>query len=105
MGLFGFSKGKGIDEYITEANERGITVVDVREPNEFARGHIPGAVNMPLSTLDQAARSITDKNAPLYVHCLSGGRSSKATKLLARMGFSAVTNIGGINLYRGPIEK
>lgn len=105
MSLFGFSKGKGIDKYVAEATERGITVVDVREANEFARGHIPGAISMPLSTLEQAAHLIADRDAPLYVHCLSGGRSAKAAKLLAQMGFTNVTNIGGINLYRGPIEK
>lgn len=105
MGLFGFSKGKSIGEYVNEAAERGIAVIDVREPGEFAQGHIPGAVNMPLGTLGQAARSIADKDAPLYVHCLSGGRSSRAVKLLAQMGFTNVTNIGGINSYRGPIEK
>jgi len=105
MGLFGFSKGKGIDEYAAEAAERGITLVDVREPKEFARGHIPDAINMPLSSLEQAARTIADKDTPLYVYCLSGGRSSRATKMLAQMGLSNVTNIGGINLYRGPIEK
>lgn len=105
MGLLGFSKNKSIDEYVVDAAERGITVIDVREPGEFAQGHIPGAVNMPLGTLAQAASSIADKDAPLYVHCLSGGRSSRAVKLLARMGFTNVTNIGGINSYRGLIER
>ena len=105
MGLFGFSIGKGMDEYVAEAAERGITIVDMREQNEFARGRVPGAMNIPLSTLRQATQAIADKEAPLYVHCLSGARSSRAAKQLAQMGFTNVTNIGGINTYRGPIEK
>ena len=82
----------------------GAVLYDVREADEFAAGHIPGAVNVPLSDL-AAADLPEQKDLPLYVHCLSGARSSKAVKYLQMQGYTNVKNIGGINAYKGPIEK
>ena len=104
MGLFSKLTRKGIDEHIAEAEARGIKVVDVREPDEFARGHIPGVINVPLSALNGITKVAPDKTETLYVHCLSGARSSRARGRLKSMGYTNVVNIGGINSYRGPIE-
>ncbi len=82
----------------------GALLYDVRETDEYASGHIPGSFNMPLSTLTEA-KLPADKNVPLYVHCLSGARSSKAVKYLQMQGYTNVKNIGGINAYKGKIEK
>lgn len=68
-------------------------VVDVRSPEEFAAGHVPGAVNVPLE------RVINDPNRyagqELYVICQSGGRSAKAAEALSAVGAVAVSVSGG----------
>ena len=79
----------------------GALLVDVREPGEYAAGHIPGAVNAPLSTLEEADLPM---DRPLFLYCLRGSRSARAAGLLKRRGYSRVKSIGGINRYRGEIE-
>ena len=69
--------------------------VDVRTPSEFAGGHAPGSLNIPL---DQLARRLgeLDPNRPVLLGCASGSRSAMATTLLKRKGFEAV-NAGSWN--------
>ena len=83
----------------------GAVLVDVREPDEYAQGHVPGSVNLPLSRIRDAEDVLADKSAPLFVYCLSGGRSGQAVSTLTRMGYTAVTNIGGIGSYHGEVVK
>ena len=52
-----------------------------------------------------APRELPDRGAPLYVYCRSGGRSSRAAALLKRMGYTNVTDIGGIADYRGRVVR
>lgn len=69
--------------------------VDVRTPWEFARGHLPGAVNIPLSEIGQRIGSVTvDKNTPLILYCHSGRRSGAAQKILWDLGYTRVENKG-----------
>lgn len=81
---------------------KGAVLLDVRERDEFAAGHIPGAVNLPLSRIQEAK---LPKSAPLYVYCLRGSRSKQAVAALARMGYERAKSIGGILSYRGEVEK
>ena len=84
----------------------GTALVDVREAGEFAEGHIPGALNVPLSTLAlDVAATLKDKAAPVFVYCRSGRRSQAAGERLVSFGYSDVTNIGGILDYAGELEK
>lgn len=69
-------------------------LLDVREPSEFAEGHVPGAVNVPLSTVGDWAQK-QPKDKPLLVICRSGKRSLSASQVLVEQGFSSVTNIEG----------
>ena len=91
----------GAEEYRATPNA---VLVDVRETDEFASGHIPGAINLPLSTL-----ATTDipfpEDATVFVYCLAGTRAGRAVRFLENAGFTNVKNIGGINAYRGPKEK
>lgn len=105
MGLFDCLKGKPIDEYVAEAEDAGAIVLDVREPYEYKQGHVPGAVNIPLGQVDDAVNLIPDKDAILYVYCAAGVRSARACRRLTSLGYAKVTNIGGINSYRGPLES
>ncbi len=82
---------------ILVAQSRGkVRVVDVREPPEFTGdlGHAPGAELVPLGALESAART-WDKEQQIVLVCRSGGRSARASALLARMGFRRPMNVVG----------
>lgn len=101
-----FSKRADINTSIAEYQScENAVLIDVREVNEYTTGHIPGAVNIPLSQIESAEDVLSDKDMTLYVYCLSGARSSKAVRGLQKMGYKNVKNIGGINSYKGPVEK
>ncbi len=92
---------------LAAARAAGITLVDVRTPAEFAGGHVPGAVNIPL---DQVEARITElpEVGDIHVICAAGGRSAKATALLTAKGRAAINVAGGTNAWIAaglPIEK
>ncbi|MDX2645402.1 rhodanese-like domain-containing protein [Streptomyces sp. PA03-1a] len=78
------------------------TVIDVRTPGEYATGHLPGAHNIPLDRLEEAADALKTVAArtPLLMVCASGNRSAKACAQLARLGIEAVTLDGGTSAWR-----
>ena len=80
----------------------GAVLLDVREADEFQSGHIPGAVNLPLSRITQASM---DKDTPLFVYCLRGTRSRQAVAALKRLGYTQARSIGGIVSYRSTLER
>ena len=72
----------------------GSLVVDVREPDEYESGHIPGAILVPLSTvLSNTSEFQSDET--VYVVCRSGGRSMQACEMLHEVGISNVVNVAG----------
>ena len=74
------------------------TIVDVREPDEYAGTRVHGATNIPLGTLPARLADLP-RDRPLYVMCLSGGRSARATAFLVGEGFDAVDIEGGITRW------
>lgn len=74
----------------------GGVLLDVRSVNEFNSGALPNAKNIPLAILPLLAHERMNKNKPVLVYCQSGGRAMMAEKILASLGFSSVTNIGGL---------
>ncbi|MEJ1159533.1 rhodanese-like domain-containing protein [Prosthecomicrobium sp. N25] len=77
-----------------------ITLVDVREPAEWADGRIPGAVHVPLSAFAERARTIPE-GKPVVFYCLSGGRSGRALALCKDLGLAHDTHMaGGISAWR-----
>lgn len=74
--------------------ESGAVIVDVREENEFANGHIKGAMNVPLSQLRERMAEIP-KDVPVYIHCRSSQRSYNAVMALQGNGYENVYNIAG----------
>lgn len=107
MGMFNFLRNTadintGVAEY--ETND-GAVLIDVRTAEEYRDGHIDGSVNIPLDRISSVDNIIKDKSTPLYVHCLSGGRSGQAVSYLKQMGYTNVKNIGGISSYGGKVVK
>ncbi len=81
-------------------------LVDVRTPEEFASGHIPGAINISLQSLPQRMKELPQDQS-IVVYCRSGSRSATATQLLTRAGYTDLYDLGGIiawNAQRLPIE-
>lgn len=106
MGLFGFGGSADINQGVEQFRATpGAVLVDVRTPDEFAGGHIPGAVNVPLQQIGAAGAAVPQKVTPLFVYCLSGARSAQATAALKRMGYDDVRNIGGIGRWHGEVER
>ena len=83
----------------------GAVLLDVRTEEEYREGHIEGSVNIPLDRISAVENIVKDKSTPLYVHCLSGGRSGQAVSYLKQIGYTNVKNIGGISSYRGKVVK
>lgn len=87
------SRTLGIDQARERLSE--LTVVDVRTPGEYASGHLPGALNVPLDQLERALPALRGSTAELLMVCRSGARSDKACESLAGHGVTAATLTGG----------
>ena len=107
MGFFDrlFNKediNSGVDRFrVTE----GAFLIDVRTPSEYQTGHIEGSINVPLGDIHYIVEKVPFIEAPLFVYCQSGARSGQATSMIREMGYRDVTNIGGINGYRGSLVR
>ncbi|AUZ55663.1 sulfurtransferase [Stenotrophomonas acidaminiphila] len=97
-----------------------VAIIDVREPDEYAAGHLPGAVNIPRGVLEfrihahpalacSTSQELTRPDRPLLLYCLTGGRSALAADSLRQLGFSDVRSLaGGVNAWRNdalPLEQ
>ena len=79
---------------------RAFHLVDVREAHEWADGHIPGAIHLPLSELSTRAGDLPE-GKPVVLYCLSGGRSALAADSLGLLGFGKVYSLaGGLAAWR-----
>ncbi len=102
--FFNLSSRKNINQGIKEwKNTADGILLDVRTKEEYNDYHIEGSINIPLDSLDAVNQKITNKNATIFVHCLSGARSADATNYLVSQGYNNVKDIGGINAYTGEI--
>lgn len=91
-----------IDEFRQKEENEGVTILDVRERDEFADGHIPSAINLPLSELENRLNEL-NKDLLYYVICHSGRRSENACAFLSHRGFNVVNVIGGMSSWKGDI--
>ena len=84
-----------------------VIVLDVREQDEYDSGHIPGAVLLPVGTIDEdtAGEVIPEKDSTVLVYCRSGNRSKAASDTLVKLGYTKVYEFGGINTWPYDIEQ
>src|SRR3954452_5831684 len=80
----------------------GTVVLDVREPDEYQQGAIPGALHVERGSLESKVESrITDRSTPIVIHCASGVRSAFAAKTLQDLGYTDVVSMaGGFNKWK-----
>lgn len=84
------------------ASESGYVIVDVRTQEEFAEGHIPDAICIPVETIgSEDPAELADHEQLILVYCRSGNRSKQASQKLADMGYTNVVEFGGINSWPG----
>lgn len=78
-------------------SESGYVILDVRTEQEYAQGHIPGAILIPDYEISEKAEFVlTDKDQLILVYCRSGRRSKNAASLLEEMGYTRIREFGGI---------
>ena len=78
--------------------KESLSVLDVREVEEFETLHLEGARNFPLSQLADTYKQL-DKNNPYYVICKSGMRSARACQFLAEQGYEVINVLGGMDAF------
>ena len=106
MGIFDLLNGPDINEGLKDyQTEEKALLLDAREADEYAGGHVEGSINLPLSRFMEADTKFKDKSVPIYVYCHSGARSKRMAAGLTKLGFKNVVNIGGIMDYKGILEK
>ncbi|AIF43453.1 rhodanese-like domain-containing protein [Virgibacillus sp. SK37] len=83
---------------------RKAQLIDVREPQEFDRGHILGARNIPVTQMRQRLIEIR-KDKPVYLYCQSGSRSARAAQLLHKKGYEDINQLkGGFKKWTGKVK-
>ena len=86
--------------------ETGYIILDVRRQDEFAQGHIPGAVLLPLDDVkDKAYEMLPDKDQLILVYCRSGRRSKEASEILVELGYTNIKEFGGILDWPYEVER
>ena len=91
-------------------NDHHLSIIDVRELDEWQSGHIEGAIHLPKDQIvDHIEQYIKDKQQPIYLHCLKGMRSAYAAQCLVNLGYQQVYSLeGGIAAWASlgyPIVK
>ena len=87
-------------------DEKNYIILDVRRPDEYAEGHIPGAINVPNEEIGTAEiAELPDKAQLILVYCRSGRRSKEASEKLVKLGYTNIVEFGGILDWKGEIEK
>ncbi len=96
----------GMDEAIKMmAEEENYIILDVRRADEFAAGHIPGAINIANESIGtDEIPELPDKDQLILVYCRSGNRSKQASQKLADLGYTNIVEFGGILDWPGEIE-
>jgi len=105
----GGSGAVGPNEAVRLINREKAVLIDVSEPDEFARGHAAGARNVPLNSLQGAKELPGNKQLPVVLMCSTGARAARAAGELRKLGHErAIALAGGLKAWRDanlPLEK
>ena len=83
----------------------GAKVVDVRTPQEFASGHVPGAINIPFDEIGRRASEIGPASTPVVLYCRTGRRSGIAAEALQKAGFSKLYDFKSVTSWPGELAR
>ena len=79
--------------------QKGAVLLDVRSPDEFAAGHLEGAINVPVDRLESSLKEVGAPDRPMVVYCHSGRRSRWASEILQKNGFKKVHDLGPMSRW------
>ena len=96
-------KSKAVNDLAAEVEAKILNLIDVREADEYASGHVPGATNLPLSDFLERYEEL-DKDKPYYIICRSGARSAQACAFLEEEGYDVTNVAGGTSAWLGDLE-
>jgi rhodanese-related sulfurtransferase len=102
MSTYGEISTQEVNEQLKQGKK--LNLIDVREDEEYAAGHIPGAKHLPLGQLPTRVQEL-DKAAEYIMVCRSGARSGMASEWLAEQGYKVKNMVGGMLEWRGEVEK
>lgn len=97
-------KNTNLESIKTDILNKKISIIDVREVNEFAEGHVPGAINIPLSQLESRYQEL-EQDTHHYIICRSGRRSLDACSFLSSKGYDTTNVEGGTLAWTDELEK
>ncbi|MBP1969731.1 rhodanese-related sulfurtransferase [Virgibacillus natechei] len=108
VGMFRYFRQRNFLKVLTQdqfrEGYRKAQLIDVREPQEFEKGHILGARNIPVTQMKQRLVEIR-KDKPVYLYCQSGSRSARAGQLLNKKGYQDINQLkGGFKKWSGKIK-
>lgn len=91
-----------VEAFADSISRPGVQIVDVRTPEEFNSGNIPGSVNIDVMTghFGEEASGLLDKSRTVAVYCRSGNRSKNAAKMLSMMGYNVVELDSGYKAWQ-----
>ena len=96
-------KSKAVNDLAAEVEAKTLNLIDVREADEFASGHLPGAINLPLSDFLERYGEL-DKEKSYHIICQSGARSAQACAFLEEEGYDVTNVAGGTSAWMGDLE-
>ena len=96
-------KSKAVNDLTAEVAAKTLNLIDVREADEFAAGHLPGAINLPLSDFLERYGEL-DKDKSYHIICRSGARSAQACAFLEEEGYDVTNVAGGTIAWLGDLE-
>ncbi|PAV29085.1 rhodanese-like domain-containing protein [Virgibacillus profundi] len=108
IGIFRYFRQRNYLKVLTEEQfregYRKAQLIDVREPQEFEKGHILGSRNIPVTQMRQRLIEMR-KDKPVYLYCQSGSRSARAAQLLHKKGYKDINQLkGGFKKWTGKIK-
>ena len=96
-------KSKAVNDLAAEVEAKTLNLIDVREADAFASGHLPGAINLPLSDFLERYGEL-DKDKSYHIICRSGARSAQACAFLEEEGYDVTNVAGGTIAWMGDLE-
>ena len=96
-------KSKAVNDLAAEVEAKTLNLIDVREADEYASGHVPGATNLPLSDFLERYGEL-DKEKSYHIICQSGARSAQACAFLEEEGYYVTNVAGGTSAWLGDLE-